>query len=148
MPRFNSPADVQTHFYRAIETGDAQAMMQVWPADEPVVCIHPGAPRLDEIELIAESWQQILSEGPQLRFSLSEQHSMEQPMLAVFTNRVEITLDDEWIDTLITTNVYRNSQQGWHMVVHHASPDPAFDEAEGLDQMVDLEDEENSVVLH
>jgi len=145
--RFNSPAEVQEHFYRAIEAGDAKAMMQVWSEDEPVVCIHPGAPRLDELELIAESWQQILDGGANLRFKLSEEHCMEQATLAVCTSRVEISLDDEWIDTLLTTNVYHNGGQGWQMVVHHASPDPSFDEVDSFDEMIEL-DENDEVVLH
>ncbi len=150
MPRFNSPADVQAHFYHAIETGDAEAMMLVWPENEDLVCIHPGAPRLDERELIAQSWQQILVDGPSLSFAFSEEHQLEQPMLAVFTARVEVSLDDEWIDTLTTTNVYRNSDAGWHMVVHHASPDPTFEEADNFDNLTDFEDEDepDGVVLH
>ncbi len=150
MPRFNSPSDVQAHFYRAIEVGDAKAMMQVWSVDEPVVCIHPGAPRLDDIQLIAESWEQILAEGAKLRFKLSDEHCMENPMLAVCTARVDISLDDEWIDTLLTTNVYHNTVNGWHMVVHHASPDPSFDETENLDELLEIEEDQDDdqVVLH
>lgn len=147
MPRFNCPADVQAHFYRAIESGDAKAMMQVWSEHEPVVCIHPGAPRLDDLALIAESWQQILSGGANLRFKLSEEHCIEHPTLAVCTSRVDISLDNEWIDTLLTTNVYQHSAHGWHMVVHHASPDPSFDEADNFEQMIEL-DEDDDVVLH
>lgn len=147
MQRFNTPADVQAHFYGAIEAGDAQAMMQVWSQDQPLVCIHPGAPRLDERSMIAESWEQILAGDAKLSFRLSEEHRIEQPMLAIFTARVEIALDNEWIDTLLTTNVYHNSEAGWHMVIHHASPDPSFDETDAFDEMLELDDDEN-VVLH
>lgn len=147
MPRFNTPADVQAHFYRAIEMGDAHAMMQVWSEDEPLVCIHPGAPRLDDRLLIAESWEQILASEAQLSFRLSEEHCIEQPTVAVCTARVEIALDGEWIDTVLTTNVYQNSAQGWLMVVHHASPDPSFDETDAFDDMLEI-DESDNVVLH
>lgn len=147
MPRFNTPAEVQAQFYHAIESGDAQAMMQVWSEDEPLICIHPGAPRLDDRELIAESWEQILASEAKLSFRLSEEHHIEQPMLAIFTARVEIALDGEWIDTVLTTNVFHNSQEGWHMVIHHASPDPSFDETDAFDEMLELDDGEN-VVLH
>lgn len=147
MPRFNSPAEAQSNFYRAIESGDAAAMMQTWSTEHPLVCIHPGAPRLDERELIAESWHQILSPDAKLSFRLSEENCVEHPGLAIYTARVEVSLDDEWVDSLLTTNVYVESAGGWHMIVHHASPDPAFDEVEIFDERVDL-DEEQRVVLH
>ena len=147
MPRFNTPAEVQAQFYRAIEKGDAHAMMQVWSEDDPLVCIHPGAPRLDDRILITESWEQILASEAKLSFRLSEEHCIEQPMLAICTARVEIALDGEWIDTVLTTNVYQKGTQGWQMVIHHASPDPSFDEADAFDEMLEL-DEIEDVVLH
>lgn len=147
MPRFNSPIDVQAHFYRAIEAGDSNAMMQAWSKNDPVVCIHPGAPRLDEYELIEQSWEHILAGEANLSFKLSEEQRIENSELAIFTARVNISLDGEWIDTLLTTNVYKFSGNSWLMIVHHASPDPTFDEDEAPDELIELEDE-TDMVLH
>lgn len=147
MSRLKTPAEVQTQFYSAIESGNVKAMMELWAEDEELVCIHPGAERLDSWELIADSWEQILATDGSLKFTTSNERFVETSKLAVCTAQVEITLNDEWIDTLLTTNVYRQGDQGWRMVVHHASPDPRFDGPDELDEMMDI-DENESVVLH
>lgn len=153
MPRFNSPAAVQEHFYRAIESGDVKAMMQAWSEDTPVICIHPGAPLLSGLEEISLSWKNILSGDANLRFKLSDEHFIEQSRLAVYTTRVEVHLDNEWVDTLLTTNVYQHSDSGWHLISHHASPDPSFDTEADFDETGGFDDtsdygESNDMVLH
>ena len=132
MPRFASPAEAQAFFYSALSAYDADSMMQLWDTDSQIVCIHPGAPRLDDYRSIADSWQQILANANQLLFRLLDEQEIEHGDTAIFTARVEIQLDGEVIDSLLNTNVFRRSEDSWRLVLHHSSPDPAFDEQDEI----------------
>ena len=43
---FPTAQDAEAAFYEAFETGDLEAMMNVWAEDEEIVCVHPGEARL------------------------------------------------------------------------------------------------------
>jgi len=53
-------------FYVAFASKDIDAMDNLWAKQHPVLCIHPGWPRLTEREAIMESWRNILGNPNQL----------------------------------------------------------------------------------
>ncbi len=53
-------------FYVAFASKDIDAMDALWAKQQPVLCIHPGWPRLTEREAIIESWRNILGNPNQL----------------------------------------------------------------------------------
>ena len=53
-------------FYVAFASKDIDAMDALWARQHPVLCIHPGWPRLTEREAIIESWRNILGNPDQL----------------------------------------------------------------------------------
>ena len=131
MPVYKSPEDAEMAFYVAIENRDVDAMMDVWSGSDDVVCIHPGAPRLEGREIIADSWQQIFESGESLRFRLTDLRCLREERLSVHTVREEIEVDGELVDIMLTTNIYACTDQGWHLILHHASAEPDFEEGAG-----------------
>ena len=123
---YESPESAEAAFYDAFERRDLDAMTRVWDHEAEVSCIHPGGPRLDDIDTILRSWRAIFEGGQRLRFE------RVGAVLTVGTNVAVCCLHEvihfgerfELQGTVVATNVYRRTRQGWKMVIHHASPDP------------------------
>ena len=122
--KFATAADAENAFYLAIESVDLPAMMEVWADDDTVVCIHPGAPRIEGAALIRESWQDIFQCGPAMAFSLHKDRVFEDGYTAVHMVREEIAIDGEFVSVMLSTNIYKKTDLGWRMMLHHSSPEP------------------------
>ena len=128
--RYATPQDTEAAFYEALESADLAAMMAVWAEDEDIICIHPGGPRLTGTAAIRESWRRIFSRGPGLRFRLSDQQMVRGALVAVHSlhEHILISGQPEPQPPVVATNVYTLTEQGWRMVMHHASPVPSTPE--------------------
>jgi ketosteroid isomerase-like protein len=126
-PRFATAEDAQNAFYAAIEAADLKQMMSIWAQDEGVVCIHPGGTRHSGLADVRESWRQIFSYGPQLGFSLVAGESHQGQVLSIHSICEQIThiAGAHPPASAIATNVFVLSDDGWKMLMHHASPIPA-----------------------
>jgi ketosteroid isomerase-like protein len=131
-----TPEAVETAFYDALESGDVDALMEVWSEDEEIVCIHPGGPRLVGHRAIAASWRAILANGPItvrptdpeiLQASLVSVHSaLSRVMAYVKAEGVPSRAGESQPVTInmLVTHVFFKGTQGWRMVLHHASVTP------------------------
>jgi ketosteroid isomerase-like protein len=121
---FATPEDAETAFYEALESADLDAMMTVWAEDEEIVCVHPGGPRLIGYEQVRDSWRDIFSGGPTMRFHLSDQRYQRGERFAVHSlhESVVVTGQTRPVSPIVATNVYIQTERGWRMLVHHASP--------------------------
>lgn len=121
-----SPDAAEAAFYDAFERRDYDAMAGVWDQEAEVSCIHPGGPRLDDIDLVLESWRAIFDGGQRLRFERAGVVRTAGADVAVHCLHEVIGFGErfEQQGTVVATNVYRRTERGWKMVIHHASPDP------------------------
>ena len=129
---FKTPDKAEAAFYDAFKDGNLHAMMDVWSDDDGIVCIHPGAPRLQGVELVREGWRQILENSVGLEFTLTDVQATEDEWLAIHVVREEISIDGQLTGVMLATNIYRRVENGWRMMLHHASPEPEefYDELE------------------
>ncbi|MGA7799440.1 MAG: nuclear transport factor 2 family protein [Gammaproteobacteria bacterium] len=121
---FSSPQAAETAFYGALERADLEAMMAVWGDADDIACIHPGGRRLSGRAAIRASWQQMFTAGPHLRFSITHRHTIADDALVVHIVDEHIEAGARRYPPVITTNVYRLTQAGWQIVLHHACPSP------------------------
>ena len=123
---YESPDAAEAAFYDAFERRDYDAMAGVWDQEAEVSCIHPGGPRLDDIDLVLESWRAIFDGGQRLRFERAGVVRTAGADVAVHCLHEVIGFGErfEQQGTVVATNVYRRTELGWKMVIHHASPDP------------------------
>ena len=123
---FPTPQDAEAAFYEALETGDLEAMMEVWAEDEDIVCVHPGGPRLAGFEQVRGSWAQILGSGQRVKVYLSNQVVLSGMMLAIHSVHENIVVEGESRPraTVAATNIYLRTGKGWRMILHHGSPTP------------------------
>ncbi len=142
--KFQTPEDAELAFYDAMETGDIEKMKQVWSDDESIVCIHPGAMRIEGREEVVGSFSQIFEEAPEMDYSVGDSRCLQSDDVAVHLVREELVIDDQLVSVMLATNIYHKIDGSWRMTLHHAShePDPDYDE---LDYP---QDTEVPIVLH
>ncbi len=121
---YATPQDAEQAFYRAFERADLAEMMAVWAEDEEIVCVHPGGGRHAGVVEVRESWRQLFSQGPRLRFRLAGNRVIPGRMLSIHSVYEHVTVagDPRASSPIISTNAYLLTDRGWRMLLHHASP--------------------------
>lgn len=123
---FTSPEQAESAFYAAFQSGDLDAMMQVWSEESDIACVHPHGQRLIGVQPIRKSWEQILSSDTGIRIEVVARQAFHDEALAAHLVNEHLTLGDQSAHGLVlATNIYRKGNDGWHMILHHASPNPS-----------------------
>lgn len=121
---FASPQEAEQAFYSAFEHADLAGMMAVWAGEEDIVCVHPGGGRHSGLVEVRESWRQIFSQGPRLRFRLGGNRVFAGRMLSIHSvyEHIAVAGDPRPTNPVLSTNIYLLTDRGWRMLIHHASP--------------------------
>lgn len=150
--KFDTPEEAEIAFYEAIECSDINALSQVWSTDETIVCIHPGANRIEGRAEVLESFSEMFAESPAIGFSISDALHTESDGLAIHLVREEIELDGQLASVMVSTNIFHKEDGGWRMLLHHSSHEPESIVDTDFDEVDDFEDFDEAVdpppVLH
>jgi ketosteroid isomerase-like protein len=108
-------------FYRAFESGDLDAMSDLWEHSDRVTCVHPGWGSLRGWSRVAASWAALFNGGSTLQFILTDE------AVVVTGDMAMVTLDENILggtagSTVAAMNVFVRSGDDWRMVAHHGSP--------------------------
>lgn len=121
---FTTPEDVEDAFYKAFETANMEAMMNVWLDADYVECIHPMSHRLMGIDAIRDSWQEIFRNSAEIQFETIETRQIKHKDLAIHVVNENLRVKGKQPIQILATNIYEMTPQGWRMILHHASPAP------------------------
>lgn len=124
--RFPDANAAQVAFYRAFAGADLDAMMFVWADDDTIACIHPLATPLEGRDAVRRSWQSLFKNAPRLEFRLRpvQTYTQGDAVIHLLYEHLWIADTGTFRGSVITTNAYRRQDDGWRMVLHHASPLP------------------------
>ena len=119
--------EANARFYEAFESGDIDAMRELWLDSEASVCVHPGALPVRGTSAIARSWALIMANTPYIQFFLTDVQIGVQGDLATVTCMENVLTGDASPDVFggasaVATNVFMRTPEGWRLWVHHASP--------------------------
>ncbi|HKB84059.1 MAG TPA: nuclear transport factor 2 family protein, partial [Burkholderiales bacterium] len=89
---YATPQDTEQAFYRAFELADLVEMMAIWAEEEEIVCVHPNGGRHCGLVEVRESWRQIFSQGPRLRFRLAGNRVFAGRMMSVHSVYEHVTV--------------------------------------------------------
>lgn len=121
--RFQSPREAETAFYAAFIKRDVDAMMTVWAESDDISCIHPLGAILTGRAAVRESWETIFRNSPEMQFMITERTRTQNGEVAVHVVEEHIRAKNEPPSApMQVTNIYRLTEGGWRMIVHHASP--------------------------
>lgn len=123
---------VNAEFYAAFESADLDRMSLVWAdgahADD-VVCVHPGWPLLRGRGTVLRSWALIMANTPYIQFVLTDTQvrvSGDQAVVTCSENIITAVEESANAPTsggsVVTTNAFIRTDEGWRMWLHHGSP--------------------------
>ncbi len=143
--KYLSPEEAENAFYDAMGRSDLEAMMGIWLDSDDTVCVHPGACRLEGTTDIRQAFEQIFEEPtPELDFTVSDKQCQHLGNVAIHTLREEIEIAGQLVSVMLATNIYMQTEAGWRMLLHHASPELDFD----MDDLDLTMEHSTPIVLH
>ena len=120
-------------FYKAFNARDLSAMKEIWSSHQNVTCVHPGWSPLNGFEPIIDSWQGIFKNSGNMDIQISDINMLTSNDLA-WVSCVEklytIASHGVLASKVFSTNFFKLNQDGWKMIMHHASPMPSMPESE------------------
>ena len=126
--KYISSEEAEVAFYDALGCNDLETMMGVWLDNEDTVCVHPGACRLEGTADIRHAFEQMFDEPtPEMEFTVSDKQCQCLGNVAIHTLREEIEIGGQLVSVMLATNIYVQTEAGWRMLLHHASPELDFD---------------------
>ena len=125
--------------YDAFETADLDLMEALWldgPHADDVICVHPGWPPLRGRGQVLRSWAVIMANTTNISFVLTDVDATVEGDVAVVTCAENILAGMPEVaevspaaalaglsgGRVAATNVFRRTESGWRLWVHHASP--------------------------
>lgn len=122
---YASATEAERAFYRAFENSDLENMMSVWHDAEYVECIHPMSARLSGLTEIRDAWTEIFHVTSAIKCETLERRQIEHDGLAIHIVNENIIMDQgKRTIHILATNIYKQTEEGWRMILHHASPAP------------------------
>ena len=112
-------------FYDAFNKKDLDLMTRIWLNDPKSQCIHPGWDTLNGFKPIIESWRRIFETGQDLEIKLSYVEAVVSENLAWIAcqeNLFSISTSGVQLSKVHATNIFKQIDDEWKMVLHHASP--------------------------
>ncbi len=124
---YETAQDAEDAFYDAFEEADLDKMMEVWSNSEEIVCIQPLREQVQGRTAVRQSWREVFATGVNFEIEIYHKQWIETPGAAIHIVHEQLVLNGDRTrlpPPLVATNVYLKDEQGWHLVLHHASPPP------------------------
>ncbi|MBT9569468.1 MAG: nuclear transport factor 2 family protein [Thiobacillus sp.] len=121
---FSSPEAAEAAFYSAFEARDLDAMMNTWSMSDGIVCIHPLAAPLNGRGPVAAGWKSIFEAAEQFQIQVELAHEAREAGLVIRVVREYLAIGQEAESRppILATNIYQRADDGWRLILHHASP--------------------------
>lgn len=122
---FDTPDAVEAAYVEAFQSGDPEAMMEVWADREDIVCTHPVAgPQQQGKKAVLEGWLSVFAREIDIQVLLVRVRRIRLGDTAVHCGEEHLvrTSDRALRGINNYTNVFTRTAKGWRLVAHHASP--------------------------
>jgi ketosteroid isomerase-like protein len=130
----NAVEAANERFYQAFNDRDIEVMRGLWHrgGDGPVVCVHPGWEPLTGFEPILKSWADIFRNAEDMNIRVSHVEARTSGELGWVSCRETLfVIHPNGVHTsrVHASNLFRQVDGEWKMVLHHASSVPPQGEA-------------------
>jgi hypothetical protein len=127
--------EANEEFYNAAEAGDLDRLGAIWlsgPFEASVQCVHPGWAPVSGREDVLRSWAVVCANTPFLQFFLTDVRVDVVDRIAVVSLTENIITDMSAGSSeddpgfiaggrATTINLFRRTEEGWRLWMHHAS---------------------------
>jgi len=117
--------EANRQFYEAFGALDIEKMEAVWETSERALCVHPGWQPLAGWEPIRASWQGIFDNAALMHFNIRYFNVAVQGdsgWVTCMENITSVLQGRADSFTILATNIFVRTSQGWRIIAHHASP--------------------------
>jgi ketosteroid isomerase-like protein len=117
-------AEANREFYRAFESLNIEEMEKVWAKNTDIQCGHPGWRVLRGWGPVMESWKRIFENTPSMQFTLTDVKvdvRGEIAWVTLYENLNSSIQGQDYSATILTTNMFLKTAEGWRMILHHGS---------------------------
>lgn len=136
---YSTSEEAEDAFYEAFNKRNMRAMMDIWEKDDQVVCIHPMVDRVMGHENVKQIWDDIFDAAPAYTIEVKSRLCTLTQNLAIHVVHEHIIMEnnDKPYPPMVATNIFRLTESGWFMILHHASPtsEVKLEEKEGQEGM-------------
>jgi hypothetical protein len=123
-----SSDEAEISFYAAFENLDLDLMRATWLQSDDSYCIHPGGPVHKGFDTVLEHWSHILTgnQPPQITYKLISKMIQRDVAIHLVEEIISTTPGEDLKEgvTVIATNTYIKTPEGWRLFSHHASLPP------------------------
>lgn len=113
-------------FYSAFQQADLDAMREIWATHDSISCVHPQAEPLLGQDAVMQSWLEIFNGSVGVGIVAEPLASSVGANLAVHLVTEKLLDEQGRVNgVIVATNVFELTDDGWKMLLHHASPQPA-----------------------
>lgn len=111
-------------YYKAFRAADIEQMMGLWAERPDIVCVHPGSPRAHRgVAEVMESWLLVFARElnigiePRIVGRQETSDSLSLVIEEAITRPGDVTATG----TILISQTWRHSDEGWRLQFHHAS---------------------------
>jgi len=119
--KFATPLQTEAAYYKAFSKADFSSMKEIWLDSSSVSCTHPMAERIVGYPLVIGSFLGLFRNQGDTIAWMDEVETVRAGDLSIHTG-VEVLQQDGQEFRMQVTNVYRSTDDGWRMILHHSSP--------------------------
>ena len=123
MPAEEVLREANARFYEALSALDLDAMERLWLHAAHVRCVHPGWELLIGWAAVRASWEGIFENAERLAVEAGDVQVRVEGSLG-WVGCVERISTREGVSFTAATNLFQRTDDGWRMVLHHASMIP------------------------
>ncbi len=116
-------------FYAAVETGDLDALLEVWTDEEGSVSAHPGAAPIHGTPAVVRGWALVMASTDYIQFFLTDVEVTVSGDTAAVTCTENVLSADRAVATDTfrggrgqALSVFKRSATGWRLWIHSSSP--------------------------
>jgi ketosteroid isomerase-like protein len=122
---FDTPQDAEDAFYDALETGNHQAMAQVWEDSDAIACLLPMTPLIMGREVL-QLWQSLLEQAGAFDIQVRHLGWIDTGDIAIhlIEEHMQGPSTDQPTAPIYGTNIFRRGSDGWRLLIHQNSPTP------------------------
>jgi ketosteroid isomerase-like protein len=126
MTTYHSAADAEDAYYDAIDEGDLEKMMGTWEASDEICCLLPMQAMQHGTAAVRQQWAPMLGSGMQVDITINHIRWIEMGDISIHLVEEMVTLPQtgERQPPIYATNLYRQGELGWKLVMHLNSPTP------------------------
>jgi len=122
---FPTPQEAEDAYYDALESGDLDALLNIWDDADDIVCALPLRPLVMGRPAVTAAWREVLDAMPAIDLQVRHLQWIQGEDLAIhFAEELPEGPPGGPAMPVYAINVFRRGSDGWRLIAHQNAPAP------------------------